>query len=278
MKTKIITLSSDVVEKADLLEYEKMILDNKNISEHNASKFFAKFPKFLSIGGYKEFAREIVLSTPQNEQMYRVDFCRKRYGTLYWDIVELKRPGIQALVKKGKHWHFSDAVQKGIDQSYDYRNLMHDKTNMELTENKTGIRIYRPKILLIAGRKDNDIGEDELIDLIDKYNHFEFLTYDDLFNSHTEHYKSTLIVVPVFEGDDIPIEDSGVQLKRHIQEMLVVLTNKERRVLELRFGLIDGIPRDCETIAESMNENPSNIRKIESKALRKLRFPPTTRL
>jgi len=227
--------------------------------------------------GYERLEREMWLSTPQNEQMYRVDFCRKRYGSLYWDIVELKKPGVSPPVKKGKHWNFSSVVQNGINQSLNYRNLMNDKTNRELTENKTGIKIYKPKILLIAGRKNNNISNEELIDLINNYNNIEFLTYDDLFNYHKAIYKSSLIVVPVFEGDDIPIEDSGVQLKRHIQEMLVVLTNKERRVLELRFGLIDGIPRDCETIAESMNENPSNIRKIESKALRKLRFPPTTR-
>ena len=75
--------------------------------------------------GYERLEREMWLSTPQNEQMYRVDFCRKRYGSLYWDIVELKKPGVSPLVKKGKHWNFSSVVQNGINQSLNYRNLMN---------------------------------------------------------------------------------------------------------------------------------------------------------
>ncbi|HOY62030.1 MAG: hypothetical protein BWY28_01936 [bacterium ADurb.Bin236] len=51
MNTKIITVSSGVVEMADLLKYENMILENANISEPEVSKFFAFVPK-ISFDGW----------------------------------------------------------------------------------------------------------------------------------------------------------------------------------------------------------------------------------
>src|SRR5580700_8534848 len=48
--------------------YEKQILANKNATEHDASKFFAKFPKFLYLGSAAEIRREVVLTSDGKQE------------------------------------------------------------------------------------------------------------------------------------------------------------------------------------------------------------------
>ena len=55
--------------------------------------------------------------------------------------------------------------------------------------------------------------------------------------------------------------------------MLASLTSRERRVLQLRFGLEDGRSRTLEEVGREFNVTRERIRQIEAKALRKLRHP-----
>ncbi|HXP60305.1 MAG TPA: RNA polymerase sigma factor RpoD [Dongiaceae bacterium] len=62
-------------------------------------------------------------------------------------------------------------------------------------------------------------------------------------------------------------------LRRHIGEVLNGLNERERRILELRYGLSDGCPRTLEEVGRQYNVTRERIRQIEAKALRKLRHP-----
>ena len=59
--------------------------------------------------------------------------------------------------------------------------------------------------------------------------------------------------------------------------MLSSLTNREQRVLQLRFGLEDGRSRTLEEVGKEFNVTRERIRQIEAKALRKLRHPTRSR-
>ena len=59
--------------------------------------------------------------------------------------------------------------------------------------------------------------------------------------------------------------------------MLASLTPRERKVLELRFGLEDGRSRTLEEVGREFNVTRERIRQIEAKALRKLRHPTRSR-
>ncbi len=82
-------------------------------------------------------------------------------------------------------------------------------------------------------------------------------------------------------GDFIPDEDipapveatSHIMLKEQLAEVLETLTPREAKVLQLRFGLIDGRQRTLEEVGKEFNVTRERIRQIESKALRKLRHP-----
>ncbi len=62
-------------------------------------------------------------------------------------------------------------------------------------------------------------------------------------------------------------------LKEHMEEVLATLTEREQRVLILRFGLEDGRPRTLEEVGKEFGVTRERIRQIEAKALRKLRHP-----
>ena len=66
-------------------------------------------------------------------------------------------------------------------------------------------------------------------------------------------------------------------LKEQIEEVLGSLTERERQVLLLRFGLHDGSPRTLEEVGRMFNVTRERVRQIEAKALRKLRHPTRSR-
>jgi len=86
-------------------------------------------------------------------------------------------------------------------------------------------------------------------------------------------------------GDFIPDEtnmspeDYAINelLKDEISEILLTLTEREEKVIRLRFGLEDGRPRTLEEVGQLFGVTRERIRQIEAKALRKLRHPSRSR-
>ncbi|HCR73581.1 MAG TPA: RNA polymerase sigma factor RpoD, partial [Ruminococcus sp.] len=82
-------------------------------------------------------------------------------------------------------------------------------------------------------------------------------------------------------GDFIPDDDapapaeaaSLLLLKEQLNEVLSTLTDREAKVLRLRFGLEDGRSRTLEEVGKEFEVTRERIRQIEAKALRKLRHP-----
>lgn len=68
-------------------------------------------------------------------------------------------------------------------------------------------------------------------------------------------------------------EATFTMLKERIEEVLVTLTEREAKVIRLRFGIGDGYPRTLEEVGTEFQVTRERIRQIEAKALRKLRHP-----
>ncbi len=92
---------------------------------------------------------------------------------------------------------------------------------------------------------------------------------------------------PVGESDDVSfgdfIEDKGAEdpsemtgallLKEKIRDVLGTVSERERVILEMRFGLVDGYGRTLEELGRQFNVTRERIRQIEAKALKKMRHP-----
>lgn len=75
-------------------------------------------------------------------------------------------------------------------------------------------------------------------------------------------------------GADSPAEATGYSiLKDKMSEVLSTLSDRERKVLIQRFGLLDGKPKTLEEVGVEFNVTRERIRQIEAKALRKMRHP-----
>src|SRR5208337_996542 len=96
---------------------------------------------------------------------------------------------------------------------------------------------------------------------------------------------------PVGEDGDVRvgdfIEDKGAEnpsegtsqsmLKEKLDHVLALLSARERKILEMRFGLVDGYGHTLEEIGNLYKVTRERIRQIEAKALRKLRHPTRVR-
>ena len=80
------------------------------------------------------------------------------------------------------------------------------------------------------------------------------------------------------ESAELPFDQASYQLfRQQVADVLSSLTPRERRVLELRFGLEDGKARTLEEVGRKFSVTRERIRQIEGKALRKLRSPTRSR-
>ena len=82
------------------------------------------------------------------------------------------------------------------------------------------------------------------------------------------------------QDDNVPVPADAAaftMLKEQLEEVLDTLTEREQKVLRLRFGLDDGRARTLEEVGKEFNVTRERIRQIEAKALRKLRHPSRSR-
>lgn len=82
------------------------------------------------------------------------------------------------------------------------------------------------------------------------------------------------------QDDNVPVPADAAAftlLKEQLVEVLGTLTDREQKVLRLRFGLDDGRARTLEEVGKEFNVTRERIRQIEAKALRKLRHPSRSR-
>ncbi|MGZ5566419.1 MAG: RNA polymerase sigma factor RpoD [Limisphaerales bacterium] len=103
--------------------------------------------------------------------------------------------------------------------------------------------------------------------------------------------QSVSLQAPVGDGDDASVGDfiedkkaanpsevtSYSLLKDTLSDVLATLTERERKIVEMRFGLVDGYERTLEEIGKQYNVTRERIRQIEEKALRKMRHPTRLR-
>ena len=108
-----------------------------------------------------------------------------------------------------------------------------------------------------------------------------FLTSDELVSLETpigEEEDSHLGDFIQDESIPTPVEATNqTLLHEQLDEVVSTLTEREQRVIKLRFGWDDGRPRTLEEVGKEFNVTRERIRQIEAKALRKLRHPNRSR-
>lgn len=113
---------------------------------------------------------------------------------------------------------------------------------------------------------------------------YELIVYSDLYMNtsslnDTVGESSDIEKIEFVPDESMTVEEIAIgdQLKQDIKEILNTLTEREHKVLDLRFGLTNGYEMTLEEVGKKYGVTRERIRQIEAKALRKLRQPSKTR-
>jgi len=225
---------------SEIEAYERDILANSDATEHDASRFFQKLPKFLHLGQGAEVRREVVLLGSKK----RVDFFRRSYGESYWDIIELKHPRKQLVADADLlHPRLSADVDKAINQALDYRDLIDMNGEVRSDLKKKGIAVCRPQIIVVVGQDSGEVDPETLRILYDRARTrgaIDPKSYTDIYKFAKENYtRSSIIIVPALHFAEIEFLQS-VEYDA-IDEEEIDCPNCDSKVIRHNF-LWNGIP------------------------------------
>lgn len=309
----ILVISPDFLDD-DISENELLALDNEmdilpereNLEEIADAISDDPVKQYLrEIGGYPllsvdeeiEIAERIEQGDPlarkklTESNLRLVVSIAKRYvgrGLSFLDLIQEGNLGLIKAVEKFDHrkgykfstyatWWIRQAITRAIaDQSRTIRIPVH----MSEVINKT-YRISR-QLTQQLGREPSESELSEAMDMpIDRVREILKISADPI-----------SLDTPIGEEDDShlgdfikdemtrgPEEETAYRLlKEQIASLLDTLTEREKRVIELRFGLIDGKTHTLEEVGKEFEVTRERIRQIEAKAIRKLKHPSRAKL
>ncbi len=282
---------------------DKLLLDDstltKDLTINDPVRMYLKEIgqiKLLTLDEEAALADRIVAGDPEAKNILAEANLRlvvsiaKRYvgrGMLFLDLIQEGNIGLMKAVDKFDvtkgykfstyaTWWIRQAITRAIaDQARTIRVPVH----MVETINKLA-RVQRQLTLELNREPSEEELAKKMNTSVDKIREIYKISQDPV-----------SLETPIGEEDDSHLGDfikdernlspeefaTNEMLKDEISQVLLTLTEREEKVVRLRFGLEDGKPRTLEEVGQMFGVTRERIRQIEAKALRKLRHPSRSR-
>ena len=282
---------------------EQLILDDntlaKDLTINDPVRMYLKEIgqiKLLSLDEELELADRIIEGDEEAKNILAEANLRlvvsiaKRYvgrGMLFLDLIQEGNIGLMKAVEKfdvSKGYKFSTYATWWIRQAItraiaDQARTIRVPVHMVETINKLA-RIQRQLTLELNREPTEEEMAEKMETTVEKVREIYKISQDPV-----------SLETPIGEEDDSHLGDfikdehnmspeefaTNELLKDEISEVLLTLTEREEKVIRLRFGLEDGKPRTLEEVGQMFGVTRERIRQIEAKALRKLRHPSRSR-
>lgn len=262
--------------------------------------------EFLKVRKVKTSNDQLIRLIQEGSEQAKQDLCLKNYGLVKeWvskyarlygnklDYEDLEQAGMIGMLRAAEKfdlnmytqfstyavWWIKQAISRTImDEGFTIRVPVHKMEQIA-------------KVIRADGKYIYELDYYKRLDLIAKETGLPKETVEQCLMIRMYLLNSSSLDVPVGEEMDTPLvslvpddnesnpedEVTYTLLKEQLREVLSTLTEREQKVIRLRYGLDDGRQRTLEEVGKKFNVTRERIRQIEAKALRKLRHPSRSR-